>query len=397
MTEEKIGTAGEGDEGGSEPRRHGAGPRTGSTVDMMPDLTASFGLRRGRMPRRVWRDMREYRGALATLIVLVIILASTEGGFLTVGNLQNVFETNASLFLVSIGMTFALVSAGFDLSVGSMMAVSEELLLIFINDAHISSLLAIVLAVLCCGAIGAILNGISIGVLKLNFFVTTLGVLILLQGIVEVASNGTTTSINSSFLKALGNNTVGIVPISFLICAGALVVAWFVLHKTTFGRSVYCVGGNAEAARLSGVSVSWSIIGVYALSGLCGGLAGVVDAGRLVAASPTAGGTIELTSGAAVLLGGASLAGGVGKLAGMTCGVLVLAVLANGVNLLGLSAYWQDVVTGAVLLIAILLDRANKSGSLKGLFRWRRNRPTVPADTGTGVEQPFGAGGSSVA
>jgi ribose transport system permease protein len=341
----------------------------------MPGRSAPFAIGRVGVARRAGRGMREYLGALTTLIILVAILGSTESGFFAVGNVQNVLETNAPLFLVSIGILFTLVSAGFDLSVGSMMAVSAWMLVIFINDMHLNSLLAIVLAVLCCGAIGAVLNGVSIGVLKLNFFVTTLGALILLQGIIEVASGDVTTPITSSFLSTLGNGTVGTVPISFLICVGALIVGWFVLRKTTFGRAVYSVGGNPEAARLSGVSVSWTLVGVYAFSGLCSGLAGVVAAGRLSAATPTSGGAIELTSGAAVLLGGASLAGGVGKLAGMTCGVLVLAVLANGINLLGLSAYWQDVVTGAVLLIAIILDRAHKSGSfkLRGTLRWRRS------------------------
>lgn len=356
----------------------GPRPTSGEHAEPMggfvPNHPAPFAIGRAGVARRAGRGMREYLGALTTLIVLVIVLGSTESGFFAVGNVQNVLETNAPLFLVSIGILFTLISAGFDLSVGSMMAVSGWMLVIFINDMHLNPLLAIVLAVLFCGAVGAVLNGISIGVLKLNFFVTTLAALILLQGIIEVASGDVTTPISSSFLSTLGNGTVGTVPISFLICVGALIVGWFVLRKTTFGRAVYSVGGNPEAARLSGVSVSWTLVGVYAFSGLCSGLAGVVAAGRLSAATPTAGGAIELTSAAAVLLGGASLAGGVGKLAGMTCGVLVLAVLANGINLLGLSAYWQDVVTGAVLLIAILLDRAHKSGSFKfkGAFRWRR-------------------------
>ncbi|MDA8074152.1 MAG: ABC transporter permease [Actinomycetota bacterium] len=355
--------------------RPAGGERAEPMGGFVPGQVAPFVTGRSGVARRAGRGMREYLGALTTLLILVVILGSTEPGFFAVGNVQNVLETNAPLFLVSIGILFTLISAGFDLSVGSMMAVSGWMLVIFINDMHLSPLLAIVLAVLCCGAIGGVLNGISIGVLKLNFFVTTLGALILLQGIIEVASGGVTTPISSSFLSTLGNGTVGTVPISFLICVGALIVGWFVLRKTTFGRAVYSVGGNPEAARLSGVSVSWTLVGVYAFSGLCSGLAGVVAAGRLSAATPTAGGAIELTSAAAVLLGGASLAGGVGKLAGMTCGVLVLAVLANGINLLGLSAYWQDVVTGAVLLIAIVLDRAHKSGSLKlrGALPWRRS------------------------
>jgi ribose transport system permease protein len=321
-------------------------------------------MRRGRLAHRSIRGVRDYAGAFAALVVIFVVLSVTQDGFLTVGNLQNVLQTNAPLFLVSVGMTFVVISAGFDLSVGSMMAVAEGLLLLFINHAQLNPLLAVVLAVVCCGLIGAVTNGIAIGVFRLNFFVTTLGTMILLQGIVLVATNGTTQPINSAWLTALGNNTVGIVPIPIIICSGLLALAWFLLRFTTFGRAVYCVGGNAEAARMSGISVPWNLVAVYGLSGLCGGIAGVVDAGRLASATPTAGSNIALTSAAAVLLGGASLMGGVGKLAGTTIGVLVLAMLGNGVDLFGLSAYWQDVVTGAVLLIAILFDRAHKSGLL---------------------------------
>jgi ribose transport system permease protein len=301
--------------------------------------------------------------------VIVAVLWGTQSGFMTVGNMQNVFQTNAPLFLVSVGMTFVVISAGFDLSVGSMMALSELLIFIFINDMHLGALLAVVLAVICCGVAGAVTNGIAIGVFKLNFFVTTLGTMILIQGIVLVASNGATRSINSSWLTSLGNKNVGDIPIPILISAGVLVIAWFLLRLTTFGRAVYCVGGNAEAARMSGISVQWNLIAVYGLSGMCGGVAGVVDAGRLASATPTAGSTIALTSAAAVLLGGASLMGGVGKLTGSVIGVLVLAMLANGVDLFGISAYYQDVVTGAVLLIAILFDQANKSGVFARIVR----------------------------
>jgi ribose transport system permease protein len=335
-----------------------------SPGETAPGRAGTITVRRGRLARRSIRGVRDYAGAFAALVVIFLVLSVTQDGFLTVGNLQNVLQTNAPLFLVSVGMTFVVISAGFDLSVGSMMAVAEGLLLLFINHAQLNPLLAVVLAVVCCGLIGAVTNGIAIGVFKLNFFVTTLGTMILLQGIVLVATNGTTQPIDSAWLAALGNNTVGIVPIPIIICAGLLALAWFLLRFTTFGRAVYCVGGNAEAARMSGISVPWNLVAVYSLSGLCGGIAGVVDAGRLASATPTAGSNIALTSAAAVLLGGASLMGGVGKLAGTTIGVLVLAMLGNGVDLFGLSAYWQDVVTGAVLLVAILFDRAHKSGLL---------------------------------
>lgn len=341
-------------------------------------------VRRNRLSHRVMLGAKDYVGALVALVVIVLVISILQSGFLSVANLQNVFQTNAPLFLISIGMTFVVISGGFDLSVGAMMAVSEELLVLFINHAHMNAGLAVVLAILICGLLGALLNGVGIGIFKLNFFVTTLGTMILLQGIVLVASNGVTNVVPSPWLQGLGNNTVGIVPVPVLICIGLLVLAWFVLRFTAFGRSIYCVGGNPEAARMSGISVPFTLLIVYGVSGMCGAMAGVVDAGRLAAATPTAGSTIALTSAAAVLLGGASLAGGVGKLAGTTIGVLVLAALGNGVNLFGVSAYWQDVVTGAVLLIAILLDRANKSGMLLRLGRrgsarvGRRHPAAVP-------------------
>lgn len=337
-------------------------------------------IHRDRPARRAVHGVRDYVGALAALVVIVAVLWGTQGGFMSVANLQNVFQTNAPLFLISIGMTFVVISGGFDLSVGAMMALSEELLLLFINHAHMHAGLAVVLAILVCGVLGALLNGVGIGIFKLNFFVTTLGTMILLQGIVLVASNGVTNIVSSPWLQALGNNTVGVVPVPILICIGLLLLAWFVLRFTAFGRSVYCVGGNPEAARMSGISLPFTLLAVYGISGMCGAMAGVVDAGRLGAATPTAGSTIALTSAAAVLLGGASLVGGVGKLAGTTIGVLVLAVLGNGVDLFGINAYWQDVVTGAVLLIAILLDRANKSGQLYRLGRrWRARLHRGPA------------------
>lgn len=341
------------------------------------------------MARRIARSTRDYTGAFVALVVIVIVLSTTQGGFLTVANQQNVLETNAPLFLASVGMTFVVISGGFDLSVGAMMALSEELLLVFTNHMHIAAFIAVVLAVVICGLVGAVINGVSIGVLKLNFLVCTLATMILIQGVVLVASNGTTVTINSTWLEKLGNDKIDSVPIEVIICAGALVVGWFVLRLTTFGRMVYCVGGNPRAARMSGISVPWTLFAVYGISGACGGLAGVIDAGRLSSATPTAGSTIALTSAAAVLLGGASLMGGVGKLTGSVIGVLILSFLVNGVNLFGVSAYWQDVVTGGVLFIAILLDRANKSGAFGRLHKRLRHRAaesgTTPVQSASGA------------
>ncbi|MBN9619180.1 MAG: ABC transporter permease, partial [Actinobacteria bacterium] len=343
-----------------------------------PDLGTQAGA--ASVAHRLLRGPRDYAGALVALVVILVVLATSRPGFASSGNMQNVLQYNTPLLLVSLGMTFVVISGGFDLSVGALMALAEEVLMLLINDAHISAPLAVLLTVLISGAVGGLLNGVAIGIAKLNFFVATLASMILIQGIVLVASGGNTTVINSAWLQSMGNKIVVGVPVPVIIAVGLIVVAWFVLHMTTFGRAVYCIGGNREAARLSGISVPVAVVGVYAVSGMFGALAGVADAAHLSAATPTAGSNLALTSAAAVLLGGASLAGGVGKVGGTVTGVLVLALLGNGVDLYGVSAYWQDVVTGAVLFVAILLDRLHKSGATGSLLRLLGPRRPVELD-----------------
>ena len=163
-----------------------------------------------------------------------------------------------------------------------------------------------------------------------------------------------------TFVHGMGNG----IPMPIVVVVVTIALGGFILRWTPLGRSIYGTGGNREAARLAGVPDRMVIMSVYGVAGLCGALAGVVDAGRLAAATPTDGSSIALVSGAAVLLGGTSLFGGVGGLSGTVVGVLVIGVLGNGVNLLGVSDFWQSVVTGAVLIGAILLDRVQKRGQV---------------------------------
>ncbi|MDA8039094.1 MAG: ABC transporter permease [Actinomycetota bacterium] len=305
--------------------------------------------------------IRNFLGATIALAILVALLASTEPTFLTSGNLKNVLITNSSLMIVSVGMTFVMISAGFDLSIGAMMAVSEEILYELLQ-AGLPPIAAIA-AVLVIGLlVGALLNGVLIGVLGINFFVATLGSMTLLYGLVDVVTNGASQIIQSTTLARIGNGTLWGMPMPILFVIVTVAIGGFVLRWTEFGRSIYGSGGNREAARLAGIPVPLVIMAVYGVAGLCGALAGVVEAARLASATPTAGSSIALISGAAVLLGGTSLFGGVGGLSGTVVGVAVIGVLGNGVNLLGVSNFWQDVVTGAVLLGAILLDRIQKRG-----------------------------------
>jgi ribose transport system permease protein len=186
----------------------------------------------------------------------------------------------------------------------------------------------------------------------------TLGMMSLIGGAVDVITNGETESINSpGFFYNIGNADILGVPVPIWICLLVLVIAALILNHTSFGRAVYAVGGNVEAARLAGINVTFVFVLVYAISGLGAALAGVVDASRLSSAAPSSGSTLTLTAAAAVLLGGTSFFGGIGGVAGTVVGVLLIAVLQNGLGLMGVSAFWQGVVTGAVLIAAVALDR----------------------------------------
>lgn len=304
-----------------------------------------------------YRRVRNYAGTLTALLALCIYLGISQPVFLTKANIFNILTGNADLMLTSIGLTFVVLSAGFDLSVGAMSAAAGLAAYEAIN-AGLPAELAVVLALLLGALIGGAVNGTLIGVFKLNFFVVTLGMMSLIAGAVDVITNGQTETIQgSSFFAGIGNAEALGVPVPIWICLGALILAAFVLHHTPFGRAVFAVGGNPEAARLAGINVTLVRISVYAIAGFGAALAGVIDASRLASASPSAGETLMLTAAAAVLLGGTSFFGGIGSIGGTLVGVLMIAVLQNGLGLLGVSAFWEGVVTGGVLIAAIAVGR----------------------------------------
>ncbi|MGH3264794.1 MAG: ABC transporter permease, partial [Trebonia sp.] len=279
--------------------------------------------------RWIYRHTRTYAGALTVLIAMCIYLTATQPFFLTGSNIFNVLAGNSDLLLISVGLTFAILSAGFDLSVGAL-ASATGLVLYEVLALGAPAWVA-VLAALALGAVfGGVVNGLLIGKFKLNFFVVTLGTMTLVFGLIDVITNGQTETISApGFFAAIGNNNLAGVPIPVWICLVAVILAALVLNHTTFGRAVYAVGGNAEAARLSGINVTLVIFLIYAVAGFAAGLAGVVDASRLSSVAPTAGTTLTLTAAAAVLLGGTSFFGGIGGVAGTVVGVLLISVLQN--------------------------------------------------------------------
>ncbi|MEU2797958.1 substrate-binding domain-containing protein [Streptomyces sp. NPDC007117] len=308
--------------------------------------------------RRVLLD----NGALSALVVLVVAMSLLSGDFLTTQNLLNIGVQAAVTAILAFGVTFVIVAAGIDLSVGSVAALSATVLAWSATSAGVPVVLAVVLAIatgIACGFV----NGALISYGKLPPFIATLAMLSIARGLSLVISQGSPIAFPDS-VSRLGDTLGGWLPVPVLVMIAMGLVTALILGRTFIGRSMYAIGGNEEAARLSGLRVKRQKIVIYALSGLFAAVAGIVLASRLVSAQPQAAQGYELDAIAAVVIGGASLAGGVGKASGTLIGALILAVLRNGLNLLSVSAFWQQVVIGVVIALAVLLDTLRrKAGS----------------------------------
>lgn len=319
-------------------------------------------------------------GALTALIVLVIVLSALSGDFLTADNLLNVGVQAAVVAVLAFGVTFVIVSAGIDLSVGSVAALSAVVLAWSATSAGVPVVLAVVLAV-ATGIVAGLVNGFLVAYGKLPSFIATLAMLSVARGLSLVISDGSPIAFPDS-VSHLGDTLGGWLPVPVLVMVVMGLVAAFVLGRTYIGRSMYAIGGNEEAARLSGLRVRRQKLVIYALSGLFAAVAGIVLASRLSSAQPQAADGYELDAIAAVVIGGASLAGGVGKASGTLIGALILAVLRNGLNLLNVSAFWQQVVIGVVIALAVLLDT----------LRRKAGAAPVAAGTGSGGSRKRQAG-----
>jgi ribose/xylose/arabinose/galactoside ABC-type transport system permease subunit len=291
-----------------------------------------------------------------------VAFSVTQERFFTSGNIEAMLTSAAILWVVSIGLTFVMLAGGFDLSIGSMLALSSIALGAFINDFGITPALAILLTLVFGAVVGGGVNGVLVGPLGLSFLVVTLGTLILFRGVLNLWSDTKTEQVVSPLLDSLAFDSFARIPIPVWIMAATFAVALYVQRSTYFGRDVYAVGGNADAARLSGVRVSRTIIAVYAVSGMLAAAGGVLQTARIGAASPLVGEAVLFDSAAAVLLGGTSFAGGLGGVGGTAVGVLFLATLQNGLSVSGVASFWQQIITGTILLAAILLDRIQREG-----------------------------------
>ncbi|WP_434634398.1 ABC transporter permease [Chromobacterium sp. CV08] len=296
-------------------------------------------------------------GPFIALALVAAGLSVMSPDFLTVNNLLNVMRQVSINALIAFGMTLVILLGGIDLSVGSILALSSVIAATLLR-AGADPMLA-TLAGIAAGAAMGLFNGLVISKGRVAPFIATLATMTILRGLALVFSNGSPiTGFDSELFSMLGGGYVaGLVPVPVVSMLVLFAVFWFVLKKTVFGRHLYAAGGNEEAARLSGVKVDSIKLWVYSVSGAMSALAGVVLTSRLNSAQPTAGTGYELDAIAAVVLGGTSLTGGRGWIFGTLVGALLIGVLNNGLNLLGVSSFYQQVIKGAVILLAVLLDR----------------------------------------
>ncbi|OHX11736.1 ABC transporter permease [Chromobacterium sphagni] len=299
-------------------------------------------------------------GPFIALVAVAVGLSVMSPDFLTVNNLLNVMRQVSINALIAFGMTLVILLGGIDLSVGSILALSS-VTAASLMQAGVDPMLSTLLGILAGAAMG-LFNGLIISKGKVAPFIATLATMTILRGLALVFSNGSPiTGFQSDAFAMLGGGYVaGLVPVPVVWMLIMFAVFWFALKKTVFGRHLYATGGNEDAARLSGVKVDRIKLWVYTASGAMSAMAGVVLTSRLNSAQPTAGTGYELDAIAAVVLGGTSLTGGRGWIFGTLIGALLIGVLNNGLNLLGVSSFYQQVIKGAVILLAVLLDRSNK-------------------------------------
>ena len=312
--------------------------------------------------QRVWRQaLNNQTLSMAAILVLMwLALAVLSPVFLTVNNILQITLQAAVMALVAAGQTFVILSGGIDLSVGSVFALST-MVAGKASEAELP-LLLILLAGLGTGAAAGLFNGLGVGFLRLPPFVVTLGMLGIARGFALIINEGVPIFGLPAGFQYLGQGRVGgLVPVPTVIVLIVYAACYFVLNRTRFGRFTYAIGSNQEASRLAGIRTSRYLVGIYVLCGALTALAGLTEAGRLNSTQPAGGISLELDAIGAVVIGGTSLFGGEGNILATLMGALIIATIRNGLNLLGVYAFWQNVITGALIIAAVYLDHLRRT------------------------------------
>ncbi|MBW4580835.1 MAG: ribose ABC transporter permease [Tildeniella nuda ZEHNDER 1965/U140] len=307
------------------------------------------------------KNWLQLAGILPILLLICILFTVLSPSFLTPGNLVNIARQSSINIVLATGMTFVILTGGIDLSVGSILGVSA-VVAVLVSLLPALSWAAIPVALL-TGLLMGLANGALIAFLDLPPFIVTLGALTAWRGGAYLVANGTTVINRDLGFAWIGNDYFGPLPWLVVIALLAIGASWFVLRRTVLGVQIYAVGGNQRAARLTGIKVNRVLLFVYGVSGLLAGLAGVMSSSRLYSATGMLGNGYELDAIAAVILGGTSFTGGIGTMPGTLLGALIIAVLNNGLTLLNMSYFWQLVVKGLVIIIAVTIDRLRRRGA----------------------------------
>lgn len=313
---------------------------------------------RDTLPRRLLSNQ-----AISLLLILALmwlVLAALSPFFFTVNNILQITLQAAVMSLIAAGETFVILSGGIDLSVGSVFAFSAMFAGIVMRDTG-NPVLGIG-GGLAAGALLGLVNGLGVARLKLPAFIVTLGMMSVARGFALLLNNGVPIFGLPQGFEVLGQGRIGgVVPVPTIVVIIVYAICWFILRQVPFGRFTYAIGSNSEAARLSGVRISRQLIGIYVLCGMLTALASLIESSRLNSFQPASGVGYELDAIGAVVIGGTSLFGGEGNILASLVGALIIATIRNGLTILGISAFWQNVATGAIIVLAVYIDRVRRS------------------------------------
>ncbi|NMA48376.1 MAG: ribose ABC transporter permease [Tissierellia bacterium] len=314
------------------------------------------------LKNKSWKKIISNNKPVIVLLVLLIAMSLLRDRFLTWSNIISVLRQTSINAVIATGMTFAILIGGIDLSVGSVLAISGAIAATLVASGM--NIFLVILITLLIGLTIGLLNGFLISKGRLQPFIATLGTMTLLRGLTLVYTQGRPISIfgsdTSTIFSKIGTGYFLKIPIPVYIMLVVFFIAWYTLNHLKIGRYTYALGSNEEATMYSGIKTDNIKLFVYAVSGVLAAIAGIIVTARLGSAQPTAGAGYELDAIAAVVIGGTSMAGGIGTIFGTAIGALIIGILNNALNMLQVSSYYQDVAKGIVILIAVLLDRKQR-------------------------------------
>ena len=306
---------------------------------------------------------RKY-GMLLVLVVLIAFFSFGSKYFLTGDNIINVLRQVAVCGISAVGLTFVMLTGGIDLSIGAIIGMTGVMTAIAMVQWHLPMMVAVLIGLL-MGLIVGFINGALVTYVNIPALITTLGTMTSVRGLCFIVTGGLPVYNFPDSFDVFGKGYVSVVPVPVIIMIIILVIGWYVLNKTRYGRYLYAIGGNAEAARLSGINVNKNKVLTYVYAGVLSAIAGIVELSRLSSGQPNTGNGFEMTVITAVVLGGISVAGGEGKFFGVVVGVFVMGVLTNGMVMMNIYEYYQQLIKGIVLLVAVGIDQISKVNTVK--------------------------------